>query len=389
MIPTAFNPAQTSEIDFSSKTFLIVDDFQGMRTVIRDVLRNCGANSKLIETAANGKDAVRLLGAQPFDVVLCDFNLGPGQNGQQVLEEAKVKQLIGPACAWVMITAEKTTEAVTGAAEYQPDAYLLKPITEATLRNRLAKIWARKAMFADIDRAIRSGDYAKAIRLCDERIRTDKANGPELARTKADLLVKSGNLQQARQVFEAVLAERDFPWAKAGLAKVLVQNGELEPAKSLLQETIHDSPYYLEAHDLLAHTFQALGELDAAAQSLEHATKLSPNSVARQKTLGDVSLKLGRLDHAERAFRKSVTLGEHSVLKAPDAFFGLAKTCSAKDNPMEALKVLGELNKTFTDDQTRLKSMAIEGIVHHKTGNFKKAVELAAAVEREVAAGGA
>jgi len=264
MILTPVTAVPTPEVDFSGKTFLIVDDFQGMRTVIRDVLRNCGANSKLVETAADGKDAIRLLGAQPFDVVLCDFNLGPGPNGQQVLEEAK-----------------------------------------------------------------------------------------------------------------------------AGLAKVLVQNGELEPAKSLLQETIHDSPYYLEAHDLLAHTFQALGELDAAAQSLEHATKLSPNSVARQKTLGDVSLKLGRLDHAERAFRKSVTLGQHSVLKAPDAFFGLAKTCSAKDNPMEALKVLGELNKTFTDDQTRLKSMAIEGIVHHKTGNFKKAVELAAAVEREVAAGGA
>lgn len=382
------NAARTADVDFSRKTFLIIDDFQGMRTVIRDVLRNCGANAKHIETAANGKDAVRLLAAQPFDVVLCDFNLGSGQNGQQVLEEAKVRQLVGPACAWIMITAEKTADAVTGAAEYQPDAYLLKPITEGTLRQRLTKIWTRKEVFADIDRAMRHGDFPQAIRLCDDRIVADKAHAAELTRTKAELLVKAGSLAQARQVFETVLAEREFPWAKAGLAKVLIQNGELETAKTLLEETIRDTPYYLEAHDLLAQTLQALGDLEAAAQSLEHAAKLSPNSVARQKTLGDVSLKLGRLEHAEKAFRKSVNLGEHSVLKAPEAYIGLAKTCSAKDDPQEALKVIDQLSKTFTDDQTRVKALAVEGIVHHQAGNFKKAAEIAGALEQEVAATG-
>lgn len=379
----------TPDMVFSQKTFLIIDDFQGMRTVIRDVLRNCGADLKAIQTAANGKDAIRLLSAQPFDVVLCDFNLGPGQNGQQVLEEAKVKHYIGPACAWLMITAEKTTDAVTGAAEYQPDAYLLKPITEATLRQRLAKIWARKAMFAGIDRAIRSGEYTKAIRLCDDRIATDKANGPELIRMKADLLIKVGNLNQARQVFEAVLAERDFPWAKTGLARVHMQNGDPAAARTLLEQTVQDSPYFLEAHDLLAQTLQTMGDFEAAAQALEHATRLSPNSVTRQKILGDVSLKLGRLDHAEKAFRKSVNLGEHSVLKAPDAFIGLAKTCSAQDNTIEALKAIDQLTKTFNDEQTRLNAMAVEGIVHHRAGNTKKAAEISAALEEAISNNGA
>lgn len=388
MISNTASSSSAPDVDFSRRIFLIIDDFQGMRTVIRDVLRNCGANVKNISTAANGKEAVRLLSSQPFDVVLCDFNLGPGQNGQQVLEEAKVKQYIGPACAWIMITAEKTSDAVTGAAEFQPDAYLLKPITEATLRQRLAKIWVRKEMFADIERAIRAGDYAKAVRLCDERASRERSLAPDLTRMKADLLVKAGNFPEARKVFEAVLAERDFPWARAGLAKILIQNGELAQARSMLEQTLQDSPYYLEAHDLLAHTLQSLGELDAAAQSLEHAAKLSPNSVARQKSLGEVSLKLGRLEHAEKAFRKSVNLGENSVLKAPDAYIGLAKTCSAKQDPVEALKVLGDLNKNFNDDQTRLKSMAMEGIVHHENGNPKRAQELAAALEDQVAAGG-
>lgn len=381
--------ANTPGSEFLRKSFLVIDDFQGMRNVLRDVLRGCGADVKNIGMAANGKEAIRLLASQRFDVVLCDFNLGPGQNGQQVLEEAKVRKLVGPACAWIMITAEKTADAITGAAEYQPDSYLLKPITEAMLRQRLAKIWARKDVFVEIDGAMRAGDFAKALRLCDERIDTDKANTTELTRTKADLLLKAGNPAQARQLFEAVLAERDYPWAKAGLAKILIQNGEVASAKTLLEETIRETPYYLEAHDLLAQTLQAMGELEAAAQSLEQATKLSPNSVARQKTLGDVALKLGRLDLAERAFRKSVALGENSILKTSDAYLGLAKTCSAKSSPDEALKVLGQLNKTFSDEPTRLKSMAAEGNVHDQAGHRDKALEIANALEQELAKKGA
>ena len=374
----------TDNVDFSRKTFLVIDDFQGMRTVLRDVLRSCGADVKCISTAANGREAIDMLSAIKYDVVLCDFNLGTGKNGQQVLEEAKVRQLAGPGCAWIMITAEKTSDVVTGAAEYQPDAYLLKPITEATLRQRLAKIWARKGIFAEIDRAMRNHDYLKAIKLCDERLAFDKANVSELLRTKADLLLRVGNYPQARQVFEGILADRDFPWAKTGLAKVHIQNGELEVARTLLQETVRENPYFLEAHDLLASTLQTMGHFDAAIQSLEHATKLSPNSVARQKSLGDVSLKLGHLDTAERAFRKSVNLGENSILKTADAYIGLAKTCSAKASPDEALKVLGLLNKTFDDDQSRLKSMAVEGIVHHQTGNLDKAQAIAAEMEKAI-----
>ena len=85
-------------------------------------------------------EAIGLLRNHKYDVVLCDFNLGDGKNGQQLLEEAKITNLIGPACAWIMITAEKTTEAVMGAVEYQPDGYLLKPITAAQLQTRLKKI---------------------------------------------------------------------------------------------------------------------------------------------------------------------------------------------------------------------------------------------------------
>ena len=82
---------------------LVVDDFQGMRTVLRDLVRAMGVQR--VDTAANGKDALQKLRASRYDVVVSDFNLGPGLDGQQVLDEARLHDYIGLSTIWVMVTA--------------------------------------------------------------------------------------------------------------------------------------------------------------------------------------------------------------------------------------------------------------------------------------------
>ena len=366
-----------TELNFSGKNVLIVDDYMEMRSILRDMLSSCGAEVKKIHMATNGNEAIAWLKKVPFDIVLCDLILGSGKNGQQVLEEAKYQSLVGPSCLWLMITAEKTMEAVTGTAEYQPDAYLLKPVTEASLRSRLAKIWTKKEAFAGIYKAMKQQDYSKAMSLCDQRLASDKAHAADLLRTKCDLLLVSGEYDRAKQVLEDILAVRDLPWAKAALAKILLKKNDLDAAKHLLEETTEANPAYLEAQDLLAHTLQVMGDLEEAGNVLERTVKLSPNSVTRQKNLGQVAMKLGKLEDAERAFRKSVSLGENSVLRTADAYLGLAKACSANKNTEQALKVLGQLNKNFAADEVRTKALAVEGLIHHQSGNTEKAKQIA------------
>lgn len=365
------------KIDFSNKAFLVIDDFEDMRTVLRQTLKSCGANTKLIDTASTSEEAIKKLEKKKFDVVLCDYNLGAGKTGQHILEEAHQRQLIGPACAWLMITAEKTNDIFMGTAEAQPDDYLLKPITPGGLQLRLAKIWDKKSAFIEIAEAIASYDYLHAIELCDNRLAFDKANALDLLKLKAQLQIDSGNIDGARRTFEKAMLDRNLPWAKVGLAKVKFHEGDLNGAKSLLVKVVAGNPFYLEAYDWLTRICKAQGKYDEAEQVLKKATTLSPNSVARQKSLGDVSLKLGKLDNAEQAFRKSVSLGEYSVLKTPEAYTGLAKTCSAKGNPTEALHVLEALNKDFDDDAARLKSMITKGMVYRQSGDTVKAREVA------------
>lgn len=364
-------------LDFSGKSFLVIDDFDAMRGMLRDLLRGCGADAKSIDVASNGNAAIALLARRRYDGVLCDYNLGAGKNGQQVLEEAKVKRIVGPACAWIMVTAEKTSEAVSGAAEYQPDGYLIKPITEATLRSRMAKIWAKKNAVLEIDKALAEDDYEAALRLCDARLSTDRANRNELLRLRCQLLLKTGGIEEAQKAFESVLVERDAPWAKAGLAKIHYQKGDYTRACALLKEVTSENHAYVEAHDWLAKVLQASGDLEQAQEVLERAVKLSPNSVVRQKALGEVALERGKLDSAERAFRKSISVGQFSVLKTEDAYIGLAKTHGAKGDTEEALKTLASIGKEFDRPEAHLKAKTTEGLLHLQAGNPEKAREAA------------
>lgn len=368
--------------DYARISFLVVDDFQGFRGVVRDILREKGASN--IDFCIDGKEAISKLERKSADVVLCDYNLGPGKNGQQLLEECKVRNLIGPACIWIMVTGEKTTEVVFSAAEYQPDAYLVKPISAQVLFSRLEKIWAKKEGLVEIDRALRAKEYRRALRACDERMAIDKANVTDLIRLKCNILLTMGDLDSVAQTYQNLLARRDFHWARTGLGKVLFLQGKYGAAKTMLESVIADNPSYIEAYDWLAKTLQALHESNAAKQVLQDAIRLSPNSPTRQKFLGDMAYETGDLDLAAKAFRKSVASGENSVFKSPDVYLSLAKTCSAKKDPDEALRILAGLKKEFKSPEIAFKAKVTEGLVYQDNNEPDKAYDVAVSLTRMV-----
>jgi tetratricopeptide (TPR) repeat protein len=361
-----------SNVDWAEKNYLVVDDFIGIRQLLRESLRNLGA--KNIDQASSGGEAMGLLARIRYDVVLCDYNLGEGKNGQQVLEEARMRNLLMPSSVWMMVSAEKSVESVMGAAEHQPDAYLIKPITEGVLLTRLNRVWHKKQMFKMIDLAYAEKDYLRAAKLCDAQIEVDKVHQIELLRMKAALMMKSGEPEKAREAYERVMQEREYQWARAGLAKIRMANGEFEQARQIFQGVIADNRYYIDAYDQLAAAYQHMGMTDEACNVLERAAKLSPNSVPRQKSLGQASLKLGNIGVAEKAFRKCIAIGEYSALKSADAYLGLARVCGQKNDTKEALQLLLAVQREFADDEhIQLRAKITEGMVYHESGDFRRA----------------
>ena len=356
---------------FAGKYFLIIDDFQGMRSMMREMLKTFGVRN--IDTAANGNEAVACLEKNKYDVVLCDFNLGAGKNGQHTLEEAKHRDLIGPSTAWIIVTAEKTADMVFGAAEHMPDDYIIKPVNEATMRGRLEKVITKKAVLVDIEKAMRAKNHARVIALCDEVMASNKTNITELQRIKTSTLLATGQHDLAKQVFEQILAKRDIPWAKTGLGKVAFYKNDMDRARQLFREVISQNSAYLEAHDWLAKCHEAAGELEETQRVLLRCTELSPHSVIRQKNLGELAHKRGDMDTAEKAFRKTIKLGEFSVHKSPDPYLGLAKVCSTRNNPAEALQILKNIHKDFESPETALHAKVVEGMVYRDAGDHVNA----------------
>ena len=358
-------------VDWAGKNYLIVDDFVGVRQLLRESLRNLGA--KNIDQASSGGEAMALLQRSRYDVVLCDYNLGEGKNGQQVLEEARVRNLLMPSSVWLMVSAEKSVESVMGAAEHQPDAYLIKPITEGVLLTRLNRVWHKKQVFKKIDQAYAEKDFLRAARLCDEQIALNKVHEIDLLRMKAHLMLKSGEPGRAREAYERVLQEREYQWARTGLAKIRMANGEYEQARQIFQQVIAENRYYMDAYDQLAQAFTAMGQPEEACTILERASKMSPNSVTRQRALGHVSLKLGNVGMAEKAFRKCIAIGEFSVMKSADPYLGLARVCGLKNDTKEALALLLMAQREFATDQIQLRAKITEGMVYHESGDFRRA----------------
>jgi tetratricopeptide (TPR) repeat protein len=364
--------------DFAQYRFLVIDHFTEMRTMLRDLLRRCGATQ--IDVAGKGREACQQLAARYYDVVLCDYNLGTGKTGQQLLEEARVKQWIGPACAWIIVTAEKAPETVLGAIEHWPDDYLIKPVTASMLLERIGKILQRKSALSEIDRCVRQKDYQGAIALCDRKIAADKSSAGELMRWKGQMLLSIGELEQARQLFQEVLREREVDWAKVGLAKICYQERDYSAARELLEQVVIDNRAYIEAYDWLAKTLECEGETGRALRVLNKAAQLSPNSPERQKALGEIALQEGRLELAEKAFRNGMEAGLHSAFQTPDNHLGLARVYGEKKQPEEAVRLLGTLHKQFDDADTPIRAKAIEGLIYQHNQQPGKAEEAARAL---------
>jgi tetratricopeptide (TPR) repeat protein len=358
-------------IDWASKHYLLIDDFAGIRQLLRESLRNLGA--RLIDQAGSGNEAMTMLVKNRYDVVLCDYNLGEGKNGQQVLEEARVRNLMAPSSIWLMVSAEKSVESVMGAAEFQPDAYLIKPITEGALLTRLNRVWNKKQVFRDIDKAYIEKDYLRAAKLCDLQILGNKPHELDLLRMKASLLLKSGEPQQARAIYERLLTERDYNWARAGVGKIRLQDGEYDAASLMFQSVIVENRHYIDAYDQLAVAYQQMGRAEEACNVLERAAKLSPNSVPRQRALGMLALSLGHIPMAEKAFRKCIAIGEYSIMKTVDAYFGLARACGMRNEQKEALQWLLLAQREFNTDLIGLRAKITEGLVYHESGDYKQA----------------
>lgn len=372
----------TIESMLAGKRVLAIDDLVESRSAMKKMLHILGASE--VDVAMDGDEATDRILHTDYDLVISDYNLGKGRDGQQILEEARFTKRIKAAATFVMLTGESAMDMVMGAVEYEPDDYVTKPFTIDVMRKRLTRILSIKRMLKPINDAIDSQANDQVLELCDELLIKEPRLANRILRIKGRTLLKLKDYKKAFALYSLILAERELSWALLGKAVALYHLGQLEKSKEVLLYTLDQHPNYVQCYDYLAKVETDLGHYEAAQASLESAVKVSPKQVIRQMDLGKLAFKNQDFAVAESAFRQSVRLARHSCYKSVKNYLMFAKALQHKVTPQtnrvcrtasqEAFKAAEEVKSTYKDNpEYGFEATIIESTTYTNLGKVDEA----------------
>lgn len=367
---------------FTNLKYLIIDDFAEMRSLMTSIIQNYGVHYSQIDTAANAQKAMEWLKKKTYDVILADYNLGEGKDGQQLLEEARHTGLLGLHTIFIMVTAENTRMMVMGAAEYAPDSYLSKPLNKDLLRTRLLNLIERKKELQQVNDALSRNDNIQALELLDKLIAERPKHLTDLMKIKGEISLTAGRMDDALNIYNHALNHRELTWALLGKGRALFAKKDYPEAAKCFNRVIELEPNIMSAHDWLAKTQKITGQAEAAEITLGQAIALSPKGVRRQQELGTLALENKNYELAEKAFNKAIQIGRHSAFNHPTAYAGLAKALTANNNLKEAKKIVTSLAKAFNESpEASFYQATAQAMILKTEGNEAAAAEELARAE--------
>jgi adenylate cyclase len=126
----------------SDANVLVVDDNEDNRYTLTRRLKRLGYTN--LTTAESGRQALDLIGQQPFDVVLLDIMM-PGMNGYEVLEHLREQEKLA-GLPVIMISALTEMDSIIRCIELGAEDYLPKPFNVTMLKARLGALLEKKAL---------------------------------------------------------------------------------------------------------------------------------------------------------------------------------------------------------------------------------------------------
>ena len=113
---------------------LVVDDYQTMVRIIRNLLKQIGFNN--VDEAMDGQAALEKIGSKDYGLIISDWNMEP-MTGLELLKEVRGK---GNKVPFIMVTAESKTENVLAARQAGVDNYIVTRFNADTLKSKIAGV---------------------------------------------------------------------------------------------------------------------------------------------------------------------------------------------------------------------------------------------------------
>ena len=120
-----------------STPVLVVDDYQTMVRILRNLLKQIGFND--VDDASDGQAALEKLRARKYGLVISDWNMAP-MTGYELLQQVRADAELN-SLPFIMVTAEAKTENVVAAKKAGVNNYIVKPFNADTLRTKISAVF--------------------------------------------------------------------------------------------------------------------------------------------------------------------------------------------------------------------------------------------------------
>ncbi|HTJ03231.1 MAG TPA: response regulator [Methylovirgula sp.] len=125
----------------SSLPILVVDDYQTMVRIIRNLLNQIGFDN--VDTASNGEEALAKIKDKQYGLIISDWNMEP-MTGYQLLQKVREDKERAE-IPFIMVTAESKTDNVIAARKAGVSHYIVKPFNAGTLKSKIDAVFAPAA----------------------------------------------------------------------------------------------------------------------------------------------------------------------------------------------------------------------------------------------------
>jgi two-component system chemotaxis response regulator CheY len=115
---------------------LIVDDYRTMLRIIHGLLSQLGFTN--VDEAMDGNTAYDMICNRNYGLVISDWNMQP-TTGLELLKKVRANGQTAK-LPFIMVTAEARTENVVVARQAGVNNYIIKPFTQAVLKQKLTAV---------------------------------------------------------------------------------------------------------------------------------------------------------------------------------------------------------------------------------------------------------
>lgn len=322
--------------------YLVVDDQDAARQTLKICIQSMGGFS--VDQAQSFNEAANRIARHMPDVIVCDYILGSGRTGQQLLEDLRRSDRLPDTVAFLMVTAERSYEQVVSAVELAPDDYIIKPFSPEILRSRMDRVIRKKIFFRKFYEHKRSGDFAAALAELGELETAEEGRQYrfDILRARAETLLRASRFDEALECYADIIAIHPFPWALAGQARALRRLNRYDEASSAVDGVIAAAPNYFDAYDLKADICCDLGEFEQAQRVLQKVAERTPRNWRRKRNLSVVAKHNGDFATAKRLIEEVIANDLVGGFPIKDRI-ELVRTAMASGDRAQAEKFFKEL----------------------------------------------